>query len=125
MSDYDEAPMFEKGAAPTCVTIFRTRVRPEHREAYGHMAKKMHDLAVKAPGFISIKTFGSDDGERVSIVEFANREATAAWRDDALHLEAQRLGREQFYSEYRIQVCETLRDRSFSQAEAERGSTAG
>jgi heme-degrading monooxygenase HmoA len=62
------------------------------------------------PGFVSIKTFVADDGERVSIVEFASADAQQAWRQHPAHLEAQRLGREKFYSEYRIQVCMVERD---------------
>jgi len=95
------------------VTIFRNRLRPEHVEEYVRWAKKIHDLAVNMPGFISIKTFTADDGERVSIVEFESGETMQAWREQTDHQQAQRLGREKFYSEYRIQVCQPVRDYSF------------
>jgi heme-degrading monooxygenase HmoA len=95
------------------ITIFRTRLRPEHREKYERWGKRIHDLAVKMPGFISIKTFTADDGERVSIVEFESEETMLAWRNQPDHLEAQELGRKLFYSEYHIQVCQPIRDYSF------------
>lgn len=41
------------------ITVFRSRLRPEHREEYERWAKRTHDLAVKTPGFISVKTFAA------------------------------------------------------------------
>jgi len=56
------------------------------------------------PGFVSIKTFIADDGEHVSIIEFRNEETHNAWKNHPEHKEAQRLGREKFYLEFKIQV---------------------
>src|SRR3954470_5274599 len=95
------------------ITIFRSRLRPENQEQYSQSAGQIHDLAVKMPGFISIKTFSAEDGERVSLVEFESEEAVRHWREQADHRQAQELGRKLFYSEYRIQVCQPLRDYSF------------
>jgi heme-degrading monooxygenase HmoA len=95
------------------VTVFRTRLRPEHRAEYEATAERMELLAGTMPGFLSIKTFAAADGERVSIVEFSSRETSAHWREQAEHRAAQQLGRERLYAEYRIQVCECLRDEQF------------
>jgi len=92
------------------VTVFRSRLREEHHEEYSHMAVAMKALAQAMPGFISMKTFTAEDGERVSIVEFSSEETHAAWREHPAHREAQRLGREKFYSTFRIQVCRVERD---------------
>jgi heme-degrading monooxygenase HmoA len=95
------------------ITIFRSRLRPENQKDYAEWAAKMHDLAVKMPGFISIKTFTAEDGERVSLVEFESEESMRHWREQTDHRQAQELGRTVFYSEYRIQVCQPIRDYSF------------
>src|SRR6185437_5455996 len=95
------------------ITIFRSRLRPENASEYAQWASRIHDLAVKAPGFISIKTFAADDGERVSIVEFESEDAVRNWREQPEHRAAQDLGRKLFYSEYRIQVWQPIRDYSF------------
>lgn len=91
------------------VTIFRSRLRPENQQNYHNMASRMHALAEGMAGFISIKTFAAPDGERVSIVEFDSEANHNAWRNHPEHREAQRLGREQFYSEFQIQVCTVQR----------------
>jgi heme-degrading monooxygenase HmoA len=88
------------------MTIF-SRLRLEHEAVYYEMAAKMRELAEKmpGPGFISFKTFKAEDGERVSIIEFASEETLRAWREHPEHRRAQALGRTEFYAEYRIQVC--------------------
>jgi heme-degrading monooxygenase HmoA len=91
------------------LTIFRSRLRPEHLTEYEAMTKRMDDLAKTMPGFLSIKTFAAPDGERVSLVEFDSEENHQAWRRHPAHREAQRLGHERFYSEFQIQVCRVER----------------
>jgi heme-degrading monooxygenase HmoA len=73
------------------------------------MAEQMLELARSMPGFLDFKAYRAEDGERVSLIEFASLEELEAWREHPEHLKAQRAGREQFYSEYRLQVCEPLR----------------
>src|SRR5262245_14035539 len=97
-SDYSRV-----GREGMIVTLFRSRLRPEHQEEYSSVAARIHDLAEAMPGFLSIKSFTAEDGERVSIVAFASWESHEAWRNHPEHREAQRLGRERFYSEYHIQ----------------------
>ena len=95
------------------VTIFRSRLRPEHEKEYHEWADRMESLASSMTGFVSIKTFYARDGERVSIVEFETAETHEAWRKHPEHKEAQRLGREKFYSEFKIQVLDNPRGYSF------------
>ena len=100
------------------MTIFRSRLRLEHKAVYYEMAAKMRELAEKMPGFISFKTFKTEDGERVSIIEFASEETLRAWREHPEHRRAQALGRTEFYAEYRIQVCRIERQYGFTRSDA-------
>ena len=70
------------------------------------MAAAMTEIARSMPGFVDSKTFTADDGERVTLVTFADRPSHDAWRDHPSHREAQRRGIEEFYSTYSIQVAE-------------------
>jgi heme-degrading monooxygenase HmoA len=81
-----------------------------HAKEYSKLAGEMLALAETMPGFIAFKTFAAEDGERVSIVEFADHKSHHAWRKHPRHLEAQRLGRDKFYNEFRIQVCTLERE---------------
>ena len=95
------------------VTVFRSRVRPEAQEEYARWAKRMSELAVKMPGYVSHKGFTAPDGERVTIVEFESEEAQRAWAVHAEHVEAKKKGRSDFYLEYRVQICNVVRDTGF------------
>lgn len=96
------------------VIVFRSRLRegidPGPLEPIG---MQMYELASSMPGFISYKDFAAADGEGVSLVEFESLETLHAWRHHPEHLEAQRLGREKYFSEYQIQVCTPVRAYAF------------
>jgi heme-degrading monooxygenase HmoA len=98
------------------VTIFRSRLDPEHTAEYAEVGARMHSLAEAMPGFVSIKTFTAEDGERVSLVEFESEETMRAWREHAEHRKAQELGRQRFYTEYQIQVCPVVRQYGFTRS---------
>jgi heme-degrading monooxygenase HmoA len=98
------------------ITIFRSRLRAETNAEYERWAGRMAELAASMPGFVSLKTFAAEDGERVSLIEFDSEAAQAAWRDHPEHREAQRLGRERFYAEYEIVVCAPQRRGRFTRA---------
>jgi heme-degrading monooxygenase HmoA len=96
------------------VTVFRSRLRPDivpaQLEALG---LRMYTLATAMPGFVSYSEYASADGESVTIVEFESAEAQLAWRNHPEHVEAQRRGREELFSMYRITICEAQRDLKF------------
>lgn len=96
------------------VSVFRSRLRPEAREhGYDELAARMEACAWAMPGIVGFKTFSAADGERVSIIEFDTVEHHNAWRDDAEHRAAQARGRELFYAEYSVTVCNQLHRRDF------------
>lgn len=96
-----------------CLVVFRSRLAPQHADEYGVMAGEIAALAKAQPGIVAFKTFTASDGERVTLAEFESEDAVAAWRGHSRHKEAQHAGRDRFYEEYRLQVCEVLRDYRF------------
>ena len=95
------------------VTVFRSRVRREALQEYEPIAARMSELAKRMPGYIAHKGFVAEDGERVTIVEFASEEAHRAWAQHLEHVEAKKKGRSTFYSEYKIQICAVQRENEF------------
>ena len=93
------------------VTVFRSRLRPSFDATeLDAIGTRMFELASAMPGFVSYKDFAAEDGELVSVVEFESLATLAAWREQTEHRAAQPRGREAFFAEYHIQVCETVRD---------------
>src|SRR5262245_19138162 len=80
------------------------------------MAAEMEDLARTMPGFVDVKAFKSDDGERLTVVWWENEETLKGWRENVRHRLAQRLGREQWYEYYKIEVAEVVRQNAFTRA---------
>ena len=91
--------------AQQSITVFRSRLRDDASSDYGRLAAELEARARSFPGFVEFKMFLAADGERLALVTFASADAEAAWRDDAQHRDAQRRGRDEFYSEYDVAVC--------------------
>jgi len=98
----------------TIVTVFRSRLRPDVTTDYEALAASIGALAHSMPGFVDESNFVSPDGERVTIVRFADVASHEAWARHPRHLEAQRRGRDEFYLWYHISVAEELSERTFS-----------
>ena len=112
------------------ITVFWSRLRPGVEEAYAEHAARVEALARTMPGFVSIDMFSGPDGWRLAVVEFTSLAACEAWRIHPEHQHAQQLGRDRYYSDYRLQVCELARESRFpepgaSSETAETGERAG
>ncbi len=91
------------------VTVFRHRVNPDARDEYAALLTRIVELSKTIPGYVSQKRFTADDGERVTIVEFATEAGQQAWATHPEHVEAMKLGHQKLYSEFKIQVCDVRR----------------
>ena len=97
------------------VTVFRSRLRPD-ASAYADDAAAVAALARTMPGYVEHKVFSAEDGERVTLVTFADRVSHAGWRDHPEHRAAQRRGIASYYETYSIQVGATEYASAFSRA---------
>lgn len=95
------------------ITVFRSRLSPDGQDDYHHLQPRMVELARSMPGFVSVKSFTADDGERVTIVEFDSEEHQRAWAEHPEHREAQRRGRLEFYADYDLKVATVTRHSRF------------
>jgi heme-degrading monooxygenase HmoA len=92
------------------LVVFRSRNRPDgDLEEYSRRSKRLHELVQQHPGFISIESFETPDGEEVSLELFESDESVKAWRDNPEHRDTQRWARDHFYSWYSAQVSEVIR----------------
>lgn len=95
------------------VTVFRSRLKPENADEYYRWAQRMSAIAKTMPGYISHKVFVAEDGERVTIVEFADEASQRGWATQVDHVDAKKKGRADFYQEYKLQVCNVVRESNF------------
>ncbi len=88
--------------------IFRAQVR-ELDEGYGEMAARLRDRAIGEYGCLEF-TACTEGGSEIAISYWPDLEHIKAWKADALHREAQALGRESWYRSYQVQIVEVLRE---------------
>jgi heme-degrading monooxygenase HmoA len=100
------------------IVLIRTALRePVDLAAYEQTGARMDALVRTIPGFVSVKDYVAEDGERISMVCFESQQALAAWREHPEHVIAQRAGKTQFYASYDIRVCEVVRAYDFEHAD--------
>ena len=103
MSERPVLERFRLDGKVAVVTVFRNRLRSD-ADAYADHAARMSALARTMPGYVEHKTFTAEDGERVTLVTFADRPSHDAWGRHPEHREAQRAGVRDYYEEYSISV---------------------
>ena len=82
-------------------------------DIYDITADRMVLLARHQPGFLGVESVRGDDGIGITVSYWVNRDAIANWRQQAEHLAAQALGRQEFYDWYRVRVAEVVAERTF------------
>ncbi|GGX68327.1 antibiotic biosynthesis monooxygenase family protein [Saccharospirillum salsuginis] len=94
---------------PPYYAVIFTSVRTDlDATEYGDMAERMVELAHRQPGFLGVESAREALGITVSY--WRDEASIKAWKQQAEHLEAQRLGRERWYADYRLRVAKVERD---------------
>lgn len=99
------------GSTPYYAVIF-TSIRSSVDQGYAKMADAMLDAAAQQPGFLGVESAREEIGITVSYWD--SLESIAAWKQDAAHQVAQKLGREQWYETFKTRICKVERDYDFS-----------
>ena len=106
------------------VTVFRSRLEAEAQQDYVPMARRLGELAKTMPGYVSHKVFVAEDGERLTLVEFASEDGLQAWATHPGHVEAKRQGIRRLFACYRVQICKVIKDSGLRVRDARRASGA-
>ncbi len=93
---------------PPYFAVIFTSVEKTLDEGYGVTAARMLELAAQQQGFLGVESARDSCGITVSYWE--SLEAIAAWKRNVEHLEAQKKGREHWYSRYKTRIARVERD---------------
>lgn len=94
---------------PYFAVIFSSQ-RTEGDRGYAAMAERMVALARQQAGFLGVESARDAAGFGLTVSYWTDEAAIAAWRADAEHAVAQRLGRERWYQAFRLRVCRVERE---------------
>lgn len=94
--------------APPYYAVIFTNLRADDDPAYDETARRMEELAATQDGYLGMEH--AREGLGITVSYWRDLEAVARWKRHTEHLVAQRMGREQWYSAYRVRVARVERD---------------
>ena len=92
---------------PYYAVIFSSH-RTADVDGYEQTAARMLELAAEQPGYLGVESVREDLGITVSY--WSDLESIERWKAHAEHREAQRMGRENWYSVYKTRIALVERD---------------
>lgn len=95
--------------APPYYAVIFSSLRTQNDSGYHAMALRMLELAAQQPGYLGVES-ARDAGVGITVSYWSSLEAIRAWKANAEHREAQRLGRAEWYSAFRVRVAKVERD---------------
>jgi heme-degrading monooxygenase HmoA len=100
---------FAKTPEPPYYVVIFTSQRTEGDHGYDAMAAAMFELAAKQPGCLGAESARDTNGLGLTVAYFTDEDAIRAWKENAQHLVAQRLGKERWYSHYQRRIAKVER----------------
>jgi heme-degrading monooxygenase HmoA len=92
---------------PYYAVIFTSQLTADDND-YADMAAKMLALAAKQAGFLGFESAREDLG--ISVSYWTDLESISQWKANIEHKEAQQLGRQKWYSAFKVRVSKVERD---------------
>lgn len=89
------------------VVIFRATII-NNPKAYSDMAAKLRQLAFERYGCIDFHCT-TEGNQEIALSYWHSLEDIARWKNDTLHIEAQKIGASDWYQDYSVEVCEVLK----------------
>ena len=93
---------------PPYLAVIFSNQRTDGDQGYGAMAERMVELAAQQPGFLGVES--AREGLGITVSYWADLASIAAWKANAEHQDAQRLGRAQWYAGFKTRIARVERD---------------
>ena len=96
-------------APPYYAVIFTSLLKSD--DGYNEMAEKMEQLANQQEGYLGVESVRNDLGITISYWE--SLEAIKKWKLNVEHIEAQNMGKTNWYKNFQVRIAKVERDYSF------------
>jgi len=93
---------------PPYYAVIFSSLSTEVSDAYAETAARMIELAAQQPGFLGVESARGELGITVSY--WSDLDSIKRWKRNAEHLDAQKMGRAQWYSDYKTRIARVDRD---------------
>ena len=101
-------PLIATTPNPPYYAVIFTSLRTQGDNGYGEMAERMNELAAQQPGFLGIESVRENLGITVSYWD--SLESIRNWKAHLEHREAQKHGREHWYSNFKVRIAKVERE---------------
>ncbi len=100
---------FASTPAPPYYAVIFSSMRTEGDHGYAAMADEMDRLARTQSGYLGIESARGSDGLGITVSYWRDEASIAAWKAEARHAIAQKLGKERWYEHYELRIAKVER----------------
>ncbi|KAI9298607.1 hypothetical protein K502DRAFT_215524 [Neoconidiobolus thromboides FSU 785] len=93
---------------PYYAVVFSSK-RTEGDNGYDAMSAKMGELAEKQDGYLGVESARDESGFGITISYWENLDCIKKWKENAAHSVAQKLGKKQWYTSYKVRITKVER----------------
>lgn len=103
--------MIAKTPEPPYYAVIFTSLRTSGDNGYSKMADALEKSVINQPGFLGYES--AREGLGITVSYWSDEESVRNWKENVLHTKARNLGREKWYSEFKVRVAKVERDYGF------------
>ncbi len=96
---------------PPYYAVIFTSQRTEDDDGYAAMAEAMAKLAAQQEGYLGMES--ARDGLGITVSYWRDLDSIRKWKMQADHLQAQALGKSQWYAAYKVRIAKVEREYGF------------
>lgn len=96
---------------PYYAVIFSSTLQEDaDLQAYGATAEKLEQLALQQPGYLGIESARNELG--ITISYWKDLASIKSWKENADHQWAQKMGKAQWYDQFKVRIAKVEREYS-------------
>lgn len=96
------------------VVIFKAEIA-QLDEEYSQTAQQLRQQAFSEYGCLKFESY-TENGQELALSYWSDLESIQRWQQDSKHRLAQQIGRERWYKNYSVEICELQRQYQINQA---------
>jgi heme-degrading monooxygenase HmoA len=104
-------PTISKTPKPPYYAVIFTSIKIHEDQGYSKMSDRMLELVSQQDGFLGFESAREELGITVSY--WKDEESIKKWKANLEHQQAQKLGKQLWYKQYKIRIAKVERDYEF------------
>lgn len=102
--------MFRTDLPTPYYAVAFSSIRTKEKEGYLEMDQLIYEEVEKNPGYLGHEGTRQEDGFGIHISYWKDLESIKLWRDNTLHKQAKRLGKEKWYESFKTRICKVEKE---------------